>query len=217
MSVFRKLFKQLGYFSPPILLLFFVRSGLNFDLSALVTGSSADGSMPLIWVSILYFLIRMAGKYLGAFLGCSAVGKPANVRSYLGMALFPLAGVAVALASLAARTLGGSVGSDLQTIIVAACILYEIAGPACTKLALYLSKSYSHKLEDLAEVEETAENDRQKSEVELLIERIQKIREEIPAHERSPIEEEEDAFTEAALEEREFAGMPPRGRLARRR
>ena len=30
-----RLFKQLNYFSPPILLLFFVRSGLNFDLSAL--------------------------------------------------------------------------------------------------------------------------------------------------------------------------------------
>ena len=27
-----RLFKQLNYFSPPILLLFFVRSGLNFDL-----------------------------------------------------------------------------------------------------------------------------------------------------------------------------------------
>ena len=31
-----RLFKQLNYFSPPILLLFFVRSGLNFDLGALV-------------------------------------------------------------------------------------------------------------------------------------------------------------------------------------
>lgn len=30
-----KLFKQLGYFSPPILLLFFVRSGMNFKLDAL--------------------------------------------------------------------------------------------------------------------------------------------------------------------------------------
>ena len=29
-----KLFKQLGYFSPPILLLFFVRSGMNFKLDA---------------------------------------------------------------------------------------------------------------------------------------------------------------------------------------
>ena len=30
-----RLFKQLNYFSPPILLLFFVRSGLNFDLGSL--------------------------------------------------------------------------------------------------------------------------------------------------------------------------------------
>ena len=31
-----KLFKQLNYFSPPILLLFFVRSGLSFRLDALL-------------------------------------------------------------------------------------------------------------------------------------------------------------------------------------
>ena len=29
-----KLFKQLNYFTPPILLLFFVRSGVSFDLKA---------------------------------------------------------------------------------------------------------------------------------------------------------------------------------------
>ncbi|MBQ1280681.1 MAG: cation:proton antiporter, partial [Oscillospiraceae bacterium] len=212
-----KLFKQLAYFSPPILLLFFVRSGLNFNLGALFSGGSAAGSTPLIVVSVLYFLVRMVGKYAGAFLGCGAVKKPAKIRNYLGLALFPLAGVAVGLASLAARTLGGTVGSELQTIIVAACILYEIAGPACAKLALWLSGSYSHTLEALTEVEPIAEDNTQKSEVEILIERINKIREEIPAHERSPIEEEEDAFTEAAMEEREWSGMPPRGRLARRR
>ena len=38
-----KLFKQLNYFSPPILLLFFVRSGVNFRLDALF-GSSAIGA-----------------------------------------------------------------------------------------------------------------------------------------------------------------------------
>lgn len=34
-----RLFKQLNYFNPPILLLFFVRSGVNFNLSALVNSS----------------------------------------------------------------------------------------------------------------------------------------------------------------------------------
>ena len=35
-----KLFKKLNYFSPPILVLFFVRSGINFNLSALVNTSA---------------------------------------------------------------------------------------------------------------------------------------------------------------------------------
>ena len=35
-----KLFKQLNYFTPPILLLFFVRSGLNFRLDALINTST---------------------------------------------------------------------------------------------------------------------------------------------------------------------------------
>ena len=39
-----KLFKQLNYFNPPILLLFFVRSGLSFDLASLIGGSdNIDG------------------------------------------------------------------------------------------------------------------------------------------------------------------------------
>ena len=36
-----KLFKQLNYFSPPILLLFFVRSGMNFKLNALFSADTA--------------------------------------------------------------------------------------------------------------------------------------------------------------------------------
>ena len=41
-----RLFKQLNYFSPPILLLFFVRSGLNFDLGAIVGSSESVGGVP---------------------------------------------------------------------------------------------------------------------------------------------------------------------------
>ena len=54
-----KLFKQLNYFSPPILLLFFVRSGVTFDLGALVNTSSAVGGVPLLLVGVLYFFVRI--------------------------------------------------------------------------------------------------------------------------------------------------------------
>ena len=196
-----KLFKQLGYFSPPILLLFFVRSGMNFKLDALFPASGSLNGVPLIAVGVGYFLVRILGKYVGAWLGCAAVKKDRLVRNYLGLALIPQAGVAIGLAALGARTLGGVMGSDLETIILASSVLYELLGPGCAKLALYLSKSYSTRLEDVAVVAETTETGERKSDVQLLIERIQKIRSELPARPHEEMSEEEAAFMEAAEEQ----------------
>ena len=193
-----KLFKQLNYFSPPILLLFFVRSGLNFKLDALVGTSGSVGSVPLLAVGVLYFFVRIVGKYFGAFFGCMAAKKPKEVRNYLGLALIPQAGVAIGLAALGARTLGGETGVALQTIVLASSVLYELIGPACAKLSLYLSHSYSDKLEDLVPVEETAPGGRQKTSVELLVERIKGIQETLPPPTELSVEEQ--AFIEAAEE-----------------
>jgi Kef-type K+ transport system membrane component KefB len=192
-----KLFKQLNYFSPPLLLLFFVRSGVSFDLDSLVHASGAVGATPLLVIGVLYFVVRIVGKYVGAFVGCALAGKNKKVRDYLGLALIPQAGVAIGLAALGARTLGGETGNALQTIILASSVLYELIGPACGKLSLYLSGSYSKKIEDIVEVKETDENGVPKTSLELLIERIQAIQEEIPEH---AVSEEELAFTAAAEE-----------------
>ncbi len=210
-----KLFKQLNYFSPPILLLFFVRSGMNFKLDVLVSSSGSIGTTPLIVIGVLYFFFRIVGKYAGALLGCLAVGKPKETRNYLGLALIPQAGVAIGLAALGARTLGGEDGIALNTIILASSVLYELIGPACAKLALFLSKSYSTKLEDLAPVEAVTPAGKPKTEVELLIERIKKIQETIPPHEQHS-HDEEQAFTEAAEEQFAAEMLAHRGHHGRR-
>lgn len=137
-----RLFKQLDYFDPPILLLFFVLSGLNFRLDTLLNKGFTVRGVPLLVIGILYFFVRIAGKYAGAFVGCAVTQKPRAVRNYLGLALIPQAGVSIGLAAMAARMLGGGVGDTLQTVILASGILYELIGPACAKLSLYLSKSY---------------------------------------------------------------------------
>ena len=193
-----KLFKQLNYFSPPILLLFFVRSGLNFKLDALVSSTASIAGIPLLVIGITYFIVRIIGKYSGAFIGCLAVKKPKNVRNYLGLALIPQAGVAIGLAALGARTLGGSAGDALNTIILASSVLYELIGPACAKLSLYLSKSYSNDIEEIVTVNETDEHGNKRSAAELLAERIKKIQAGLPEHN---VSEEEQAFTEAAEEQ----------------
>ena len=194
-----KLFKQLNYFSPPILLLFFVRSGLNFKLDALVSSTGNIGSVPLIVVGILYFIVRIIGKYGGAYLGSLSVKKDKSVRNYLGLALIPQAGVAIGLAALGARTLGGEQGQDLETIILASSVLYELIGPACAKLSLYLSKSYSNNIEDITTVQELNEDGTKKTDVEILIERVKDIQKQLPARELE-LNEDEVAFTEAADE-----------------
>ena len=136
------LFRQINYFSPPILLLFFVRSGLQFRLDVLFGNSHASVGAPILLTGVLYFIVRIVGKYAGAWLGCLLAKKDRPVRNYLGLALIPQAGVAIGLAALGARTIGGETGEILQTLILSSSILYELIGPASAKLGLYLSGSY---------------------------------------------------------------------------
>lgn len=176
-----KIFKQLNSFSPPILLLFFVRSGVCFDLGAL-TGTHNFGETSLLMLGVIYFLVRILGKYSGAFLGCLVTHKNKLVRNYLGLALIPQAGVAIGLAELGARTLGGTTGSALRTVILASSVLYELIGPACAKLSLSLSHSY-----DNVETETAIQPEKdEKHMVNLLIERIREIQSELPQHEMQP-------------------------------
>lgn len=194
-----KFFRQMSYFSPPLLLLFFVRSGANFKLDALfrVEGIGTLG-VPLAVVGLLYFVVRIIGKYAGSFTGSLITKKDKKVRNYLGLALIPQAGVAIGLAALGARSLGGVMGQDLETIILASSVLYELIGPGCAKLSLYLSKSYSKDIEELTDVPLLNEDGKEKTEVELLIERIQEIQKTLPPKEE--VSPEEQAFTEASLE-----------------
>lgn len=173
-----------------------MRSGLSFDLNALIKPSDAIGGVPLLLIGVLYFIVRILGKYAGAFFGCLSVKKPKETRNYFGLALIPQAGVAIGLAAIGARTLGGESGNALQTVILASSVLYELIGPACAKLSLYLSKSYSTKLEEIVPLEEQSAAG-EKNSLELLIERIQKIQLELV---QEPINEEESAFTQAAEE-----------------
>jgi len=212
-----KLYKQINYFSPPIMLLFFVRSGLNLKLDSLFTPTGNTGSIPIIAIALLYFAVRMVGKYGGAFLGGSIVKADKKVRNYVGLALIPQAGVAISLAAMADRTLGGSMGDNLQTIILASSILYELIGPACAKLSLYLSGSISDKIEDVAPVETLDKDGVPRREVDILIERIQKIRSEIPETEKVEISPEEMAFIEASEEQYEAMYDLHRNRMRRRK
>lgn len=134
----KDLFKQVNHFTPPFMLLFFVLSGMRLDIPMLATAGG---------IGIVYFFVRILGKYAGAYAG-SLLGKaPVQVRRYLGLALVPQAGVSIGLAALGQRLLPPSSGSLLTTIILSSGVLYEMVGPACAKASLFLSGSVPEKRE----------------------------------------------------------------------
>ena len=212
-----KLYKQLNYFSPPFMLLFFVRSGLNLQIDSLFSPTGSSGAVPILLIAVLYFVFRLVGKYGGSFIGGIFTKSPKNTRNYLGLGLIPQAGVAIGLSAMAARSLGGEVGDNLQTIILSASILYELIGPACAKLSLYLSGSFSNKIEEIAPVETVHADGKPKTEVEILIERINKIRNELPEPEKQVISPEEQAFMDAADEQYDALHELQRRRFKNRR
>lgn len=193
-----RLFKQLNYFSPPILLMFFVRSGMTFSLDTLFDVESRVAGVPLLLIGCLYFIVRIGGKYLGAFLGCKICKKPERTTYTMGLALIPQAGVAIGLSELAARTIGGTTGTVIQTIIMSSSILYELIGPAMAKLALTLSGAIKEGQEGASSsAADDTPIESAKSQRELLIERMNAIQAEID-RENYARSEEEKAFTDAA-------------------
>ncbi len=122
------LYHQLDNFTPPIMTIFFVLSGMKLNVNALITAGVAG---------LVYFIIRIVGKYFGAFLGATISKETKDVKRYLGLALIPQAGVSIGLAFLAERILPEELGTVLITIILSSSVLYELIGPACAKFAIY--------------------------------------------------------------------------------
>lgn len=127
------MFDDISDFSDPIMVIFFVYSGTKLSLASLAT---------LGIPGVVYFFIRVVGKYAGASLGGAITKSDKSITKYLGLALIPQAGVSIGLAAMGARLLPEDLGNMLTTIILSSSLLYELVGPACAKLALSLSKSY---------------------------------------------------------------------------
>lgn len=205
-----KLFKQVAYFSPPIMLCFFVLSGMNFNLGAFTSGAKI-GNMALVLVAIIYFAVRIVGKYGGAFVGSWATKSDKKIRNYLGLGLIPQAGVAIGLAAMGSRIFidAGHVelGNALNTIILASSVLYELIGPASAKMGLYLSKSYSS-IQDVTTVDEVKLEEKGLSKVDILIAQIKDIEQNYKP--LTYIEEQEEAFTDGELEDISYIGYNKR-------
>lgn len=122
-----ELMERVERWSAPLLVLFFVISGAELELSTFK-------DVLIICIGLVYVLSRCVGKYFGASLSAKSVKCTDSIVKYLGITLFPQAGVALGMA-MKAEELGSS-GIIVANITLFSVLIYELFGPFLTKIAL---------------------------------------------------------------------------------
>ena len=114
----------------PILVLFFVISGAELELSVFT-------SLSVVIVGLVYIASRSLGKYTGALLSAKATKCDEKIVKYLGITLLPQAGVALGMALTVGNTAGFEGDADIvRNITLFAVLIYELIGPMLTKISL---------------------------------------------------------------------------------
>lgn len=126
-EVSEELMERADRWTTPVLILFFVISGAELELSVF-----AD--VMVILIGAVYIVSRSLGKYFGAGISARLSKCDPNVVKYLGITLFPQAGVALGMAIKAIEL--GPEGAIVRNITLFAVLVYEIVGPYLTKVAL---------------------------------------------------------------------------------
>ena len=110
----------------PLHVLFFVISGAELDLKILINPIT-------LMVGAVYILSRSLGKYFGAYGSCKMVKCSPAITQNLGITLLPQAGVALGMALTATSLQSGPL---VRNVILFSVLIYELVGPAMTKMSL---------------------------------------------------------------------------------
>lgn len=111
----------------PLFALFFVISGAELELSVFT-------SLSIVLIGVVYIITRCIGKYIGTFISAKATKCSPQICQYLGITLFPQAGVALGMCTTAMQL--GSEGALIRNITLFAVLVYELFGPVFTRMAL---------------------------------------------------------------------------------
>ena len=122
-----ELMDRLDRWTAPLYILFFVISGAELELSVFK-------DYMIVLIGVIYIVTRCVGKYFGASFSAKITNCDPNIIKYLGITLFPQAGVALGMA-IKAETLGEP-GAIVANITLFSVLVYELVGPFLTKLAL---------------------------------------------------------------------------------
>ena len=126
-----ELMDRLDRWTAPIYILFFVLSGAELDLTVLT-------DLMIVLIGVIYIVSRCVGKYFGARCSSQLMGCDKHTVDYLGITLFPQAGVALGMVSTVAsdKMLEGTIADTVRFVILFSVLVYEIFGPVLTKWAL---------------------------------------------------------------------------------
>ena len=122
-----ELMDRVDRWTAPLLVLFFVLSGAELELSVFLNGI-------VILIGVVYIISRSLGKYFGARFSAQMTKCDPSIVKYLGITLLPQAGVALGMARMA-KDLGPE-GLIVAQITLFAVLIYEIVGPMLTKICL---------------------------------------------------------------------------------
>ncbi len=122
----RRTIKDLSAVDYPLYVLFFIMAGAELHLESLVH---------MGWIGAVYVVLRSVGKYAGCTLGAFAAKTSHVQKKWLGPAMLAQAGLAIGLAGTLARSWPGP-GQSIQTVVLAAVVVFEVAGPLLTRLSL---------------------------------------------------------------------------------
>ena len=126
-----ELMDRLDRWTAPIYILFFVISGAELKLSVFKNPT-------FILVGVVYIAFRCLGKYYGARISSDISHAEPNVKKFLGITLFPQAGVALGMAEIVKSEYGETsvVASIVLNVVLFSVLVYEILGPYLTKVSL---------------------------------------------------------------------------------
>ena len=86
-------------------------------------------------MGVVYIIVRVLGKIVGAFIGARLSNSAPNVQKYLGIGLIPQAGVAIGLAMMCGTVIP-EYANEITAVVVCGTIIYELIGPILTKVML---------------------------------------------------------------------------------
>ena len=130
----------------PLYILFFVLSGAELELDVFSNPS-------VIVIGLVYIFARAFGKWMGASISSKCMKCSPSVQKWLGITLLPQAGVALGMSVTVAQTLGAD-GELIRNIVLFGVLIYELIGPAMTRIALIHSGDIQPKNEDVVSADD---------------------------------------------------------------